>query len=190
MALVARIEIAPYSDAWPKEFERLARRLRTILGDRALRIDHIGSTSVQGLAAKDRIDIQVTVASLDDANPLGAAGYEDFDICEDHRPPGAGGPDEDWAKRFFNTPDTERTANIHVRVDGRANQRYALLFRDYLRSHPAAADAYAELKRRLAAELRNATLYPDVKDPACDLIIFAAEDWARAIGWEPGPSDA
>jgi len=145
---------------------------------------------VPGLAAKDRIDIQVTVASLDDANPLGAAGYEDFAICADHRPPHAGGPDEDWAKRFFNPPSTERRANIHVRVDGRANQRYALLFRDYLRTRPAAAEAYAELKRGLAAELRRVGVYADVKDPACDLIIVAAEDWAEATGWQPGPSDA
>jgi GrpB-like predicted nucleotidyltransferase (UPF0157 family) len=189
-----RIEIAPYSDAWPKEFLRLAGKIRATLGDRALRIDHIGSTSVPGLDAKDRIDIQVTVASLDQANPLGAAGFEEFfahrDGHYDHRPPGADGPDEDWTKRLFNTPGTERQANVHVRVKGRANQRYALLFRDYLRGHPAAAAAYAELKRRLAAELRNVGVYADVKDPACDLIFVAAEDWAEATGWEPGPSDA
>ena len=77
-----------------------------------------------------------------------------------------------------------------MRAANRANQRYALLFRDYLRAHPAAVEAYAELKRRLAAELRNVGVYADVKDPACDLIIVAAEDWAEATGWEPGPSDA
>jgi GrpB-like predicted nucleotidyltransferase (UPF0157 family) len=187
---VARIEIAPYSTAWPKEFQRLARKIRLALGDRALRIDHIGSTSVPGLAAKDRIDIQVTVAALDDANPLGGSGFEEFAVRGDHRPPGADGPDEDWTKRLFNTPETAKQANVHVRVEGRANQRYALLFRDYLRAHPAAAQAYAELKRRLASELRNVGVYADVKDPACDLIIVAAEDWAQATGWEPGPSDA
>ena len=189
-----RIEIASYSDAWPKEFQRLAGKIRTALGERALRIDHIGSTSVPGLAAKNRIDIQVTVASLDEANPLGAAGFEEFfahpDGARDHRPPGADGPDDDWTKRLFNTPGTEKQANVHVRVANRANQRYALLFRDYLRAHPAAVAAYAELKRRLAAELRNVGVYADVKDPACDLIIVAAEDWAEATGWEPGPSDA
>jgi GrpB-like predicted nucleotidyltransferase (UPF0157 family) len=191
---MARIEIAPYSAAWPREFQRLACSIRSALGDRALRIDHIGSTAVPGLDAKDRIDIQVTVASLDEANPLGAAGFEEFsthpDGHRDHRPPGADGPDEDWTKRLFNTPGTEKQANVHVRVEGRANQRYALLFRDYLRAHPAAVEAYAELKRRLAAELRNVGVYADVKDPACDLIIVAAEDWAEATGWEPGPSDA
>jgi GrpB-like predicted nucleotidyltransferase (UPF0157 family) len=187
---VARIEIVPYSDAWPNEFQRLARKIRSILGERALRIDHIGSTSVPGLAAKDSIDIQVTVAALDDANPLLGAGFEEFAVTGDHRPPGAAGPDEDWTKRFFNTPDTERSANVHVRLDGRPNQRYALLFRDYLRQHPAAADAYAELKRRLAAELRNVGVYADVKDPACDLIFVAAENWADATTWDPGPTDA
>jgi GrpB-like predicted nucleotidyltransferase (UPF0157 family) len=75
-------------------------------------------------------------------------------------------------------------------VQGRANQRYALLFRDYLRAHPRSAAAYAELKRRLASNLADLRTYPDVKDPACDLIIVAAEDWADATGWMPGPSDA
>jgi GrpB-like predicted nucleotidyltransferase (UPF0157 family) len=187
---VAKLSIEPYSEAWPGEFQRLARRIRSVLGERALRIDHIGSTAVPGLAAKDRIDMQVTVASLDQANPLGGAGFEEFAVRRDHRPPGAEGPEEDWTKRLFDTPATERRANIHVRVDGRANQRYALLFRDYLRAHPAAAEAYAELKRRLAAELRNLAVYADVKDPACDLIIVAAEEWARATGWDAGPSDA
>jgi GrpB-like predicted nucleotidyltransferase (UPF0157 family) len=187
---MSRVEIVPYSDAWPGEFQRLGRRIRSVLGDRALRIDHIGSTSVPGLAAKDRIDIQVTVAALDDGNLLAGAGYEEFAVRGDHRPPGADGPDGDWAKRLFNTPESERRANVHVRLEGRANQRYALLFRDYLRAHPASAQAYAELKRRLAAELRNVAVYADVKDPACDLIIVAAEEWASAKGWEPGPSDA
>ena len=72
----------------------------------------------------------------------------------------------------------------------RANQRYPLLFRDYLRAHPRSAAAYAELKRRLVDNLRDPDSYPDVKDPACDLIIVAAEDWAAAIGWRLGPSDA
>ncbi len=76
-----------------------------------------------------------------------------------------------------------------MRVQGRANQRYPLLFRDYLRAHPATAEAYAELKRRLAQNLAAPKTYPDVKDPAVDLIYFAAEDWARATNWQPGLSD-
>lgn len=182
--------IEPYAERWADEFSRHARRLREVLGERALRIDHIGSTAVPGLAAKDRIDIQVTVVDLADANPLGDAGFGEFAPVADHRPPGAEGDETDWQKRFFTDTGDERHANVHVRVDGRANQRYALLFRDYLRENPPAAAAYAELKRRLAAELRDVRHYADVKDPACDLIMVAAEDWARLTGWNLSPSDA
>ena len=77
-----------------------------------------------------------------------------------------------------------------MRVQGRANQRYALLFRDFLRTHPATAAAYGELKRQLAQHLADIQTYTDVKDPAVDLIYFAAEDWAAATGWQPEPPNA
>lgn len=187
---MTRVVIAPYSERWPGDFARLGRRLRAVLGDRALRIDHIGSTAVPGLDAKDRIDVQVVVADLDDANPLGGAGFVEFAPASDHQPPGAAAAADDWRKRFFQAPAEERSANVHVRLDGRPNARYALLFRDYLRAHPAAAGAYADLKRRLAAELRGIGPYTEIKDAACDLVVVAAEEWATATGWEPGASDA
>jgi GrpB-like predicted nucleotidyltransferase (UPF0157 family) len=77
----------------------------------------------------------------------------------------------------------------HVRVPGRANQRYPLLFRDYLRAHPQTAEAYARLKRMLSEQLADPYLYPEVKDPAVDLIYLAAEEWADRTNWQPGPSD-
>jgi GrpB-like predicted nucleotidyltransferase (UPF0157 family) len=187
---VARIAIEPHSESWARDFTRLGRRLRELLGDRALRIDHIGSTAVPGLAAKDRIDVQIAVADLADGNPLGGAGFVELAPVADHRPPGDAGAATEWEKRLFQSLNEQRRANIHVRVAGRANERYALLFRDYLRVHPAAVAAYADLKRRLAAELRDVRRYAEVKDPACDLIIAAAEDWAAETDWEPGPSDA
>jgi GrpB-like predicted nucleotidyltransferase (UPF0157 family) len=70
------------------------------------------------------------------------------------------------------------------------NQMYPLLFRDYLRTHRATAEAYAELKRRLAENLVDNDTYSDVKDPAVDLIYLAAEEWAAAVGWMVGESDA
>jgi GrpB-like predicted nucleotidyltransferase (UPF0157 family) len=182
------ILIEPYSERWPEEFREVAAPLRAALGERALRIDHIGSTSVPGLAAKPVIDVQVTVAALADANSLAAAGLEEFADHADHRPRGATGPEEDWQKRLFGRRGSPR-ANVHVRVAGRANQRYALLFRDYLRAHPDAARAYEELKRQLARELPDRATYAVVKDPACDLIVIAAEAWATASGWTPGPAD-
>jgi GrpB-like predicted nucleotidyltransferase (UPF0157 family) len=186
------VEIVPYRAEWPAEFREIAAGLRAALGDRALRIDHIGSTSVPGLPAKDIIDIQITVAALDEAVmvALAGVGYNPDDrLRRDHRPPGAPGPESDWEKWYFREPAGRRLINVHVRVAWRPNQRYPLLFRDYLRAHPATAMAYAELKRRLAAGLADPRTYPDVKDPAVDLIYFAAEDWAAATGWQPGPSD-
>jgi GrpB-like predicted nucleotidyltransferase (UPF0157 family) len=189
------VEIIPYDQRWPANFAVIGAALRGALGDSALRIDHIGSTSVPGLAAKDRIDVQVTVADFEYIDlvqaALGQLGYTMVPgNLRDHEPPGWVGPAAQWEKRFFRPPATQRPTNLHVRAADRSNQRYPLLFRDYLRAHPRSAAAYAELKRRLADNLRDLDTYPDVKDPACDLIIAAAEDWAAALGWQMGPSDA
>ena len=187
------IDIVPYKSGWPLEFREIAERLRQGLGDLALRIDHIGSTSVPGLDAKDIIDVQITVGALDArvAAAMAAIGYILPErVWRDHRPPYQAGPDADWEKWAFIEPAGQRLTNTHVRVQGRANQRYALLFRDYLRAHPATAEAYAELKRSLAKHLADSHMYPEVKDPAVDLIYLAAEEWASAVHWEPGPSDA
>ena len=144
------------------------------------------------------IDIQVTVAALD--LPALASGFERAGFLtapdnprRDHRPPDATGPDDDWAKLYFRPAPGAfggRPINLHVRAAGRANQRYALLFRDYLRAHSPAAQAYAELKRRLAGLGLDTAVYAEVKDPACDLITQAAEPWAVRTNWQPGPSDA
>ncbi|HEY3343189.1 MAG TPA: GrpB family protein, partial [Anaerolineae bacterium] len=77
-----------------------------------------------------------------------------------------------------------------VRVLGSANQRYAVLFRDYLRAHPSTADAYARVKTALAHYHANdIDAYYAVKDPACDLIMGGAEDWAVTTQWVQGASD-
>ena len=188
------IIIAPYDEEWPIEFARIAADLRRELGGQALRIDHIGSTSVPGLAAKDILDIQITVEDLEGpyVATLERMGYTvRSGIAEDHRPPLAEGPDSDWQKRLFRPPAGQRPTNLHVRAAGRPNQRYPLLFRDYLRVHPAAAAAYATLKRRLALVCgSDINSYTDAKDPACDLIAVAAEAWAAQIFWQLGPPDA
>lgn len=186
------VEIVPYQDRWPREFQAIAAVLRHGLGSLALRIDHIGSTAVPGLAAKDVIDLQITVSAYDAVlfAAMTALGYtQPPEPRRDHRPPHWVGPDSDWEKRVFRPPEGQRRTHTHVRLQGRANQRYPLLFRDYLRAHPHTAAAYAELKGRLAQQLTDGQLYTEVKDPAVDLIYFAAEDWAAAIQWQPGPSD-
>lgn len=190
------IEIVPYSHEWEEEFRLLATRLREGLGDVALRIDHIGSTAVPGLRAKDVIDIQVTVASLNQVEPIHRgveqAGFVLHEwIAVDHRPPGEEGPEEDWLKRFAREAPGEKRTHIHIREQGRRNQRYALLFRDYLRAHPLVAEAYARLKETIALFHReDRDAYVEIKDPAVDLIALPAEEWAERTGWEQGPSDA
>lgn len=190
------IEIIPATDRWTEEFRTIAAEMREAIGDRALRIDHIGSTAVPGLDAKDVIDIQMAVASLEPVQPLIDAlaplGYAyHHDISGDHLPPGVDTSVGEWEKRLFSTPAGTRRVNLHVRVLGRANWRYALLFRDYLRTHPMASGGYAEVKRQLARHHSDDwDAYYDVKDPVCDIIMAAAEDWARMTTWNPGPWDA
>lgn len=184
-----RIVISPYDPVWPSDYAAIEARLRSGLGDLALRIDHIGSTAVPGLAAKDIIDIQVTVAELDDPRIVPAferLGAAPTTITSDHVPPGSTGDDRAWEKRYFRPPPSWRPTHLHVREAGRANWRYALLFRDYLRHEPAAAAAYARLKAALAQLVPDdPAAYYDVKDPACDLIMDAAERWASSCSWTP-----
>ena len=180
MGIVAIVE---YDPTWPQQFEELAAGLRRHLGDGAVGIDHIGSTAVPGLAAKDVIDLQVAVASLADADRLAPAferaGYVATPYRQDHRPAGDASDPGLWQKRLWQSPPGARRVNAHVRVAGWPNHRYALLFRDYLRAHPPAAAAYARLKLALAERFGDdLRAYTEVKDPACDLIMAAAEDWA------------
>lgn len=146
------IHIAPYDPAWPERFAKEARRLRQVLGDEVLRIDHVGSTSVPGLAAKPVIDIQVSVASLAPRERhralLAGLGYE-------HVPLG----DFDRVYPFFKWPGGwPGTHHVHLCVAGSAQDLDHLAFRDRLRTDAATAADYAALKRRLAARHDGLTL--------------------------------
>ena len=198
---MTKLEIVEPRSSWPKEFEVAATRIRASLGSLALRIDHIGSTSVPRLPAKDVIDIQLSVGSLAPVGPirdaLAAAGLTVIDdAVSDHVPPGARGGPIEWTKLLAIAPASEGAdgrrgspqLNVHVRALGRANQRYALLFRDYLRADSAAAASYALIKRALAHYAPgNFDAYYDVKDPVCDLIMASAERWATDTGWAIDP---
>ena len=176
-------------------FIAVAQPLRTALGELALRIDHIGSTSVPGLAAKDVIDVQVTLKDFSCTpqlvSALGSLGYTLIPhISTDHLPPLYQGSETDWEKLIFRPPANQRPTHLHVRALGRPNQRYPLLFRDYLRAHPVASAAYAQIKTSLSQRHPDdVDFYYDIKDPLCDIVIDAAEDWAQATGWQMGASD-
>jgi len=180
------IVIHDYEPTWPEEFERIRASLLQILGPLALRIDHVGSTSVPGLAAKDVIDVQITVAALtpEVKGRLVQAGYEHKSgITHDHVPAGEDPDPALWAKLFFRQPEGERRANVHVRVEGHPNQRYALLFRDYLRAHPRSAKTVERIKRELVKRhADDIDTYYAIKDPAYDLIWIAAQAWSGQKG--------
>jgi len=183
------IVIHDYKSSWPEEFESIRASLQQILGPLALRIDHIGSTSVPGLGGKDVIDIQITVQALtfDIKERLIQAGYEYWPtITQDHVPLGEDTNPKLWAKYLFNQPKASRRANIHVRIDGNPNQRYPLLFRDYLRAHPNSARSVELIKREIAKRhAEDVEAYYDIKDPVYDLIWDAALDWSRHTRWQP-----
>jgi GrpB-like predicted nucleotidyltransferase (UPF0157 family) len=189
------IEIVDYKPGWVAEFRALEARIKSALGPLALAVDHIGSTSVPNLAAKDVIDIQITVARLEESmlkTPLERTGFVWRDgLIHDHTPPGTVLPEFELEKRFAALESgTSRRANLHIRVEGRFNQRYALLCRDYLRTHDGARDAYAEIKRQLARYFpENAKAYYDIKDPVFDILMAGANDWATVTGWQARSND-
>lgn len=188
---MSRIEIHSPNATWPDDFQALKARLVGVVPEGSV-IHHIGSTAVPGLAAKDVIDIQISVDSLDqvDVGAVVALGFIHRPISGpgDHCPPGMNLPDADLTKLFFKS--TGRAANVHVRERGRFNQRYALLCRDFLRSHPVAAQAYALVKHQLARHVGDdQDAYYDIKDPVFDIIIEGANEWAMRIGWTQPPGD-
>jgi GrpB-like predicted nucleotidyltransferase (UPF0157 family) len=161
--LSSRILIVDYDPHWPKLFVREANRIRSVLGSRVLRIEHAGSTSVPGLAAKPIIDLLLAVANSakEDAYApaLDAAGY----VLQIREP--------DWYEhRMFKGPDTE--INLHVFSSGCPEIDRMLMFRDWLRSNAADRDLYARTKLALAQkEWRYVQNYADAKTVIIDEIL-------------------
>jgi putative glutamine amidotransferase len=135
--------IDPYDPAWPSHFETEAARIRAALGDLAVEIEHVGSTSVPGLAAKPVVDIQVSVRSMVPRiayiDPLVRLGYRW--VLD---------PWTDEHEYFSRDENGERVFQIHVCPTGSEWERRHLVFRDWLRDHPEDAAAYERLKRELA----------------------------------------
>ncbi len=176
------MEIVEYDPRWPRLFQERGERLRQALGDVALRINHIGSTSIPGFAAKPIIDIQISVAALEPLarfrGPLESLGYV---FRADN---------VDRAKRYFREAPGTRREHIHVRKAGSWGEQFALLFRDYMRAHPYEAEAYASLKRDLAERYRDDQHgYTDAKGPFIWSVMQRATDWSQDVGWDPGLTD-
>lgn len=189
------IKLTEWQDSWANDFGELADRIRDAAGPSVVRVDHIGSTSVPGMTAKDIIDVQVIVRRLPDEqleDGLLAAGFTrspgDHEL-RDHVPDSWDGDPSAWDKRVFRPPAGTRPGNVHVRITGRPNERYALLFRDFLTADRGARKAWALFKQRLSRAVNDFNSYGQIKDPASDILMAAAERWAADTGWHPPHAD-
>ncbi|MGI5505809.1 dephospho-CoA kinase [Lentzea sp. CA-135723] len=157
--------VVPYDERWPAQARRIARRIGLAAGGR--HVEHIGSTSVPGLAAKDVLDFQLAVEDMETADglreALAQAGFPYVGPLED-TPRGEG----DWSKRVHASADPGRRVNLHLRVQDGPGWRWAVDFRDWLRADAQAREEYAalklELSQRFAAD-STGFAYGDAKEP-------------------------
>ena len=162
-----QIVIADYDPQWPELFAREADRIRAVLGRRALRIEHVGSTSVPGLVAKPVVDVLLVLADSRDEDSyvpaLEAAGYL-LRIRESN-----------WYEhRMFNGPDTKM--NLHVFSSGCPEIDRMLMYRDWLRASASDRDLYARAKLALAQkEWKSVQNYADAKTVVIEEIIARAQ---------------
>ena len=174
----ARHRVVAYDADWPSRATRLVRRLRELLGDRALAIEHIGSTSVPGLAGRPITDIQVSVADVGDDGSfrpvLEAAGYRQLRV-----------PELDVDDYLVFVPaDGSNAEHVEVCQHGSFQEHRHVAVRDYLRAHPAEQAAYAAAKRRAAGEAGgDRARYSAGKDG----FVKALE--RRALAWAAGSAD-
>lgn len=170
------VTVEPYNSQWPEKFAAEAPLIRQAMGDCAVEVQHIGSTSVPGLAAKPVIDILVGVSgplemSAAQIKAMAAIGYE-------YR--GDAGVE---GRLFFRKGGANRSHHCHVVSYGDSVWQEHLLFRDYLRTHPADREAYALLKQELAAQYGGAeqrAVYTESKAPFIQGVLERARAWDRA----------
>ena len=168
-----RVEVWPYDPSWPRRFATEAERLRAALHGVALRLEHVGSTSVPGLAAKPIVDIQLSVERLQPVDPylepLEAIGYT-------HHP-----DEEPEHELFFKPPEGwPHDFQVHVCRAGGDWERRHIELRDYLRAQPDEARAYGDLKIELAKRYAtDRAAYQAAKSSFIDALERHAEKWAR-----------
>lgn len=162
------IQIVDYDPEWPRLFECEAERIRSVLGESALLIEHVGSTSVPGLAAKPRIDMLLVVADSADEPAYVPALEAALYVLRIREP-------EWYEHRVFKGPDTD--INLHVFSLGCPEIERMLLFRNWLRSNASDRQLYERTKRELARkDWKYTQNYADAKNAVVDEIIARAQE--------------
>lgn len=179
-------EIVEPDAEWPVTAQRLIGRLQWAIGEQAIRIDHIGSTAVPGLPAKDLIDIQVAVADLAGAGCVAVAARSAGFV---HVNGSWFGEDRTGAahrEEVCVDADPGRPVNVNIRPVSAPVWRDTLLLRDWLRQSPSARAEYGALKRELAlGSASDVDDYGEKKMPWIRAALPVAEEWARGTGWTP-----
>jgi GrpB-like predicted nucleotidyltransferase (UPF0157 family) len=167
--------LIPYDPDWANRFNFHAEIIQKVLGPIVLKIHHIGSTSIPGMAAKPNIDIEVVASNLDEVRNLSAkmveAGYT---------------PRGDYSnigEEYFteDAKNGERLTSIHVLPAGHTDIQMQLNFRDYLRTHAEDRELYADTKRRLYGKYRNDYgSYDSGKKDVIEAIKKRAESWSKS----------
>jgi dephospho-CoA kinase len=191
------VEVIPYAPRWADEGLVQAEAVAAALGALALRVDHVGSTAVPGLAAKDVIDVQTLVLRLEDEGiieAMEAAGYR-FRDSNTYDPPHPESPaalgEDDWRKLYFREARGARRIHVHVRRNGAAAARNSLLLRDFLRDDGPSRRDYGEFKMALAQKTKkDREAYQAIKRPFISIALRSAESWAELTRWTPGAPDA
>jgi GrpB-like predicted nucleotidyltransferase (UPF0157 family) len=170
------IRIVDSDSAWPAMAERELRRIEAALGDVAVRLEHVGSTAVPGLAAKPIVDLQLSVDALEPREryvvPLERLGYLFAPAPES--------PDHHF---FGLPPERPRTHHLHVCEAGSEHELRHVAVRDFLCAHPDEAARYAALKREVVARHPQDRLaYIEGKDTYVAALEQRALAWARASG--------
>jgi dephospho-CoA kinase len=186
-----RPALVRHDQTWRDQARRLCARVAFAAGPYGLAVDHIGSTAIPGIRAKDVIDLQLVVRSLDDADTvrpaLEDAGFPRSPGRWKDRPKSVDPDPAHWQKRYHGTADPGRTVHLHIREHGSPGWRYALLFRDWLRAEPGEAAGYEAEKIRLASVHETAAAYAEAREPWFDAALPRAEEWAGRGGWSPSP---
>jgi GrpB-like predicted nucleotidyltransferase (UPF0157 family) len=172
------VVLVPPDPAWAERFASIRADLLAALGPAAVRVDHIGSTSVPGLPAKPIVDVQISVPSVDDEGAYRGA-VEGLGWVLWVREPGH--------RMFRDPPGSPATAHLHVCDAGGPWERRHLLFAAFLRAHPVHADSYLHHKDELRIRVgsRGMLAYADAKSSFVEAVLVDAERWAGARGWRP-----